>query len=102
MKASRESQMLLSIKLIFMRSIFFFFQAEDCIRDICVTGVQTCALPISGTLDDGLRYGHALPEGGGSSGEGHGCLRGRERGAHGLRAPTRPPDGGGGGGADRR
>src|SRR5438132_8862325 len=25
---------------------FFFFQAEDGIRDHCVTGVQTCALPI--------------------------------------------------------
>src|SRR5438874_7311767 len=28
-------------------SIFFFFQAEDGIRDLYVTGVQTCALPIS-------------------------------------------------------
>src|SRR3712207_6939304 len=28
--------------------LFFFFQAEDGIRDIGVTGVQTCALPISG------------------------------------------------------
>src|SRR5438132_4666427 len=27
-------------------SHFFFFQAEDGIRDHCVTGVQTCALPI--------------------------------------------------------
>src|SRR5437588_4948832 len=26
--------------------ILFFFQAEDGIRDHCVTGVQTCALPI--------------------------------------------------------
>src|SRR5256886_6090876 len=26
--------------------IFFFFQAEDGIRDLTVTGVQTCALPI--------------------------------------------------------
>src|SRR2546429_7297622 len=32
-------------------SFFFFFQAEDGIRDVAVTGVQTCALPI-------------LPEGG--------------------------------------
>src|SRR2546430_3941482 len=34
------------------RSVFFFFQAEDGIRDLTVTGVQTCALPISvaGTL----------------------------------------------------
>src|SRR5690349_23105969 len=26
--------------------MFFFFQAEDGIRDLYVTGVQTCALPI--------------------------------------------------------
>src|SRR5581483_12295966 len=31
---------------------FFFFQAEDGIRDIGVTGVQTCALPIWITLHD--------------------------------------------------
>src|SRR3712207_8843477 len=31
-----------SVLLVF----FFFFQAEDGIRDIGVTGVQTCALPI--------------------------------------------------------
>src|SRR3712207_7873689 len=45
----------------------FFFQAEDGIRDIGVTGVQTCALPVSG----GLRRSHrgepapagAAPEG---------------------------------------
>src|SRR5256886_8619245 len=29
---------------------FFFFQAEDGIRDLTVTGVQTCALPISRKL----------------------------------------------------
>src|SRR5437762_4605404 len=29
------------------RLLFFFFQAEDGIRDTSVTGVQTCALPIS-------------------------------------------------------
>src|SRR5437588_707091 len=29
---------------------FFFFQAEDGIRDHCVTGVQTCALPIYGSV----------------------------------------------------
>src|SRR3712207_3367633 len=29
-----------------IRCFFFFFQAEDGIRDIGVTGVQTCALPI--------------------------------------------------------
>src|SRR3989442_15730863 len=30
---------------------FFFFQAEDGIRDADVTGVQTCALPISSAMD---------------------------------------------------
>src|SRR5438034_855567 len=30
----------------FLLISFFFFQAEDGIRDHCVTGVQTCALPI--------------------------------------------------------
>src|SRR5439155_10641539 len=32
--------------------IFFFFQAEDGIRDGHVTGVQTCALPILAIDDD--------------------------------------------------
>src|SRR2546422_3733853 len=35
--------------------LFFFFQAEDGIRDVAVTGVQTCALPIS--LEEQLREG---------------------------------------------
>src|SRR2546430_11326236 len=30
-----------------LQDILFFFQAEDGIRDLTVTGVQTCALPIS-------------------------------------------------------
>src|SRR5690349_22816557 len=34
----------------YMLFIFFFFQAEDGIRDLYVTGVQTCALPISPRL----------------------------------------------------
>src|SRR5260370_26534995 len=32
--------------------VFFFFQAEDGIRDSSVTGVQTCALPIWGRTAD--------------------------------------------------
>src|SRR2546425_3929601 len=35
----------------------FFFQAEDGIRDKLVTGVQTCALPISFELSRGMRVG---------------------------------------------
>src|SRR5256886_6456143 len=44
--AGRSASFLLSkssVRCIF----FFFFQAEDGIRDLTVTGVQTCALPIS-------------------------------------------------------
>src|SRR2546429_4431023 len=39
---------------------YFFFQAEDGIRDVAVTGVQTCALPISavGDLEEGLARQH--------------------------------------------
>src|SRR2546430_9398974 len=33
--------------------VVFFFQAEDGIRDLTVTGVQTCALPISVTASGG-------------------------------------------------
>src|SRR2546421_8044878 len=38
---------------------FFFFQAEDGIRDLIVTGVQTCALPICARR--GLRVGWRMP-----------------------------------------
>src|SRR2546426_7788191 len=43
--------------LFYFHFFFFFFQAEDGIRDYKVTGVQTCALPISlrrraGLLDE--------------------------------------------------
>src|SRR5690606_39431448 len=34
------------IEAFFSMCVFFFFQAEDGIRDFHVTGVQTCALPI--------------------------------------------------------
>src|SRR5260370_13053095 len=38
-------------------TIFFFFQAEDGIRDSSVTGVQTCALPISAPQFEGQTKG---------------------------------------------
>src|SRR6266540_5968577 len=38
--------------------VFFFFQAEDGIRDRDVTGVQTCALPISGPRAYGEQRQH--------------------------------------------
>src|SRR6266481_9109676 len=43
-------------------SFFFFFQAEDGIRDGTVTGVQTCALPIFGILSDGQPVEEHPPE----------------------------------------
>src|SRR2546421_7037761 len=39
--------------------VFFFFQAEDGIRDLIVTGVQTCALPI---LTGACRHFLRLPQ----------------------------------------
>src|SRR5438034_7569211 len=38
--------MYISVLYLYCFFFFFFFQAEDGIRDHCVTGVQTCALPI--------------------------------------------------------
>src|SRR5437762_10358017 len=38
---------------------FFFFQAEDGIRDTSVTGVQTCALPISKKNSDKFHFAYA-------------------------------------------
>src|SRR5437763_15146304 len=61
---------------VYLFLFFFFFQAEDGIRDTSVTGVQTCALPICDGEEEGLpaRRGarvratplphhHALPPG---------------------------------------
>src|SRR5206468_5415014 len=57
---------------------FFFFQAEDGIRDLIVTGVQTCALPILGrgrlALVVGDAVGHGIPAAG-AMGRLRGALR---------------------------
>src|SRR3712207_5256680 len=45
--------------VIYCISCFFFFQAEDGIRDIGVTGVQTCALPILTVLLKALGWSEA-------------------------------------------
>src|SRR3989475_9578210 len=42
--------------------VFFFFQAEDGIRDLTVTGVQTCALPISYDEDTLLRFAASVEQ----------------------------------------
>src|SRR6266498_170638 len=47
--------------MIFLIRVFFFFQAEDGIRDADVTGVQTCALPICGRSGGERRRRGARP-----------------------------------------
>src|SRR5688572_31388272 len=44
----------------FLNYVVFFFQAEDGIRDLTVTGVQTCALPISNTIKFRLKSGLSI------------------------------------------
>src|SRR2546427_7967646 len=44
-----------------MRRRLFFFQAEDGIRILTVTGVQTCALPISGGRGSSRARDEPLP-----------------------------------------
>src|SRR2546429_6121457 len=46
---------------------FFFFQAEDGIRDVAVTGVQTCALPISDLAPEAVNAGAACTASGARS-----------------------------------
>src|SRR5256886_11756087 len=46
-----------------MTTLFFFFQAEDGIRDLTVTGVQTCALPISGSASLYFHQNPYTPDG---------------------------------------
>src|SRR5690606_41784502 len=77
----------------------FFFQAEDGIRDFHVTGVQTCALPISGDLKLAMKlqsmidplkdavYGAGEP-----TGEAHGRMKAAMQVAGVIRdATVRPP-----------
>src|SRR2546422_5094808 len=69
---------------------FFFFQAEDGIRDVAVTGVQTCALPISRTRDDRpvpFRDPLSRPAGAGDG------AAARARGGGGARKGGPPPGG---------
>src|SRR2546429_3040414 len=54
-----------SVEFAMVCVFFFFFQAEDGIRDVAVTGVQTCALPISEAGQRGDR-----PNAGGKRGTG--------------------------------
>src|SRR3989440_2563278 len=57
--SSRSSMLSSCVSLysVFFFCFFFFFQAEDGIRDLIVTGVQTCALPIFNA-----RFSRTAPE----------------------------------------
>src|SRR2546422_10724610 len=76
--------------------LFFFFQAEDGIRDVAVTGVQTCALPIwdedragdGGLLHERLVGGHV----GGDSGAPGSTRAPRRLGRPVPREPPHPRD----------
>src|SRR5690606_39708297 len=71
-------------------SVFFFFQAEDGIRDFHVTGVQTCALPISRPVGGWVRSFPRRPSsrrrGSPWSGGGTGRRRGGRPSSRGTRA----------------
>src|SRR5256712_12785634 len=75
-----------------MRIIFFFFQAEDGIRDLIVTGVQTCALPISAPPDRAVARGGQPP----ATARSGGAVRRRDGGAVGARDSPLPARGGAG------
>src|SRR5690606_40496088 len=67
-------RLVLTLAFVFGCLFFFFFQAEDGIRDFHVTGVQTCALPI---WVKQLSSGRRRP----SSGSGCGFMRYRRVGS---------------------
>src|SRR5256886_5855518 len=80
---------------------FFFFQAEDGIRDLTVTGVQTCALPIyRGVRECARRQANQLRGAGGAAR----LRRWRRRpGPAARRGPDgEPPGGGSPAGLDRK
>src|SRR6266478_636219 len=79
--------------------VFFFFQAEDGIRDLTVTGVQTCALPICRARTGAADRRSARPAGGGRERQprvGQGDLRLEplepERARVSVESRGRPPD----------
>src|SRR5690349_25166155 len=63
-----------------LSSTCFFFQAEDGIRDLYVTGVQTCALPIYGRRRSRGLLGPAAVSRAFGPGGGHGDARARAPG----------------------
>src|SRR6266536_2339622 len=97
MKASRTIDMLLrSVRMLLegtglFRS-FFFFQAEDGIRDPLVTGVQTCALPISARPARRVAGAAGRDSDAGGDAQPEPSRRGGDRG---LRRARDPPSAGG-------
>src|SRR2546421_3225660 len=90
----------------------FFFEEEDGIRDLIVTGVQTCALPIyRDRRGGGRRRAHAPPPSLAAAGVHRRAAAGRDRRARGVAGarrgrgrvaacpprPVRGPESGGGG-----
>src|SRR2546429_5042965 len=61
---------------------FFFFQAEDGIRDVAVTGVQTCALPICVLSGGQGALVSAVPAGAVRARHGHHAAAGRGQPVH--------------------
>src|SRR5690606_39626423 len=86
-------------------SVLFFFQAEDGIRDFHVTGVQTCALPISPLLRRErlpLRRTPSWPEPGVPPGGGGADRQPLPRGRRGGGGLGQPPAGGAGARSEER
>src|SRR5437764_10510362 len=73
---------------------FFFFQAEDGIRDTSVTGVQTCALPIFGAPHAGGDR-HGQPDRGRKAEQGHVLAERPGQGVQAAGVAVRPEDQGG-------
>src|SRR2546430_12613375 len=69
--------------------VFFFFQAEDGIRDLTVTGVQTCALPISANRLASCQ-GRAVPPTGRAGCAGSEASPERSASTPPVRAPPKP------------
>src|SRR2546422_1371182 len=62
-KFSSAFNVVTSLRVSRLRLFFFFFQAEDGIRDVAVTGVQTCALPICHVAPAGCGLWRLCPPG---------------------------------------
>src|SRR6266403_3128119 len=55
-KSFRDFEIIYKPLMLKIINVIFFFQAEDGIRDLYVTGVQTCALLLDGGADSQRRW----------------------------------------------